>query len=170
MGAHVKEQVCLASGGYNEVAFTFEPKLDLFSIVIGLVAVIFSSFSAVISFWVSEGLCFFIQFVLLQGHSDGVRCKTVHRRLSILVSSHLQFLKNNLLFLKIKAKCLQGPKELIFFPFLNQFIGLNWVLSRQGVKQKLALGDLTSFCQWKHIFVHFPPLEWFIENPIGLRM
>lgn len=50
MGAHVKEQVCLASGGCNEVAFTFEPKLDLFSIVIGLVAVIFSSFSAVISF------------------------------------------------------------------------------------------------------------------------
>lgn len=52
MGARVEEQStgCLASGGYNEVTFTFEPKVDLFSIVIGLGAVIFYSFSAVISF------------------------------------------------------------------------------------------------------------------------
>lgn len=81
-------------------------------------AVIFYSFSAIISFWVSEATRFvvFLQFVLVQGLSDEVRCKTVHRRLSKLVSSHLQFLKNNLFFpLKIKVKCLQRPKELIFF-------------------------------------------------------
>lgn len=48
-----------------------------FCILIGLVAVMFYSFLAVISFWVSEAtrFLFFIQFVLDQGHSDGVRLK-----------------------------------------------------------------------------------------------
>lgn len=117
MGARVEEQSTgrLASGGCHEVTFTSEPKVDLFSMVIGLVVVIFYSFSAVISFWVSEATrcMFFIQFVLFQGHSDGVRCRTVHGRLSILGSSHLQCLENNLFFLKIQVKCLRGPKELI---------------------------------------------------------
>lgn len=52
MGAHVEGQstYLLASGGYNGMTFTFERKVDLFSIIIGLVAVIFYSFSAIISF------------------------------------------------------------------------------------------------------------------------
>lgn len=60
---------------------------------------------------------FLIQFVLVLGHCVGVTYKIVHRRLSILVFSHLQFLKNSLFFpLKTKMKCLQGSKELNFTP------------------------------------------------------
>lgn len=52
MGAHIEGESpsLLASGGSNGVAFVFEHKVDLSSIVIGLVAVIFYSFSAIISF------------------------------------------------------------------------------------------------------------------------
>lgn len=52
MQAHIEDESTswLAPRGYNGVTFTFEHKVDLSSIVIGLVAVIFYSFSAVISF------------------------------------------------------------------------------------------------------------------------
>lgn len=55
----------LATGVCNEVAFPFEQGLDLLSIVIGREDVIFYSFSAVISFGVSEvtRLVFLMPFV-----------------------------------------------------------------------------------------------------------
>lgn len=55
----------LAAGGCNGVAFTFEHGVDMLPLVIDLEEVIFYSFSAVISFGVSEvtRLVFFVPFV-----------------------------------------------------------------------------------------------------------
>ena len=68
------------------MTFTAEHRLDLFSILIGMATTVLYAFPSVMSFQVAEAtrLGFLIQFVLVRGHSDGVRYTTVHRRLSIL--------------------------------------------------------------------------------------